>query len=302
MRLFSSLLALIHISPLVVLAQGDVADEKRRLPADLQVDLLFPRDNETYAPTQWFPIVLGVQNIDALMPLDIVIDLSVVSLESWQKSSSGSRAEWQHVDLRLNSLTLPDALGPTPGKLLLHYPAVNMTNGTTDQFAVRWGFSFANRCFANNSDPSLDDGGEGWSSGYNGSSTRNIVFRTAPGGQTPDIAAAVDACPEGRENTTSVIRVTDVRKTRGTGYQCPVFETDVQPTRCAYRDLAQELAANVSTAILDKMGCENGTWQTITAPCAPKKSGSNSLNGVHKGMGSWSLALGVALVMYHHVL
>ncbi|GKT86108.1 lysM domain-containing protein [Colletotrichum tofieldiae] len=63
---------------------------------------------------------------------------------------------------------------------------------------------------------------------------------------------------------TVVVRVTEVLKTWDTGDQCPVFETDVQPARCAYQDVAQGLAANVSAVMLDRMGCEEGTWQTTS--------------------------------------
>ncbi|WYZ36287.1 hypothetical protein EsH8_XII_000037 [Colletotrichum jinshuiense] len=291
MLLRASLLSLLALS-VAVLVQAE-----GRLPADLQVDLLFPR-NETYAPTQWFPIVLGIQNLDALWPFDISLDLAVLSLDSWQNSSSGARAEWQHLNLRLDSVGFPKAVGPAPGRHFLYHPTINMTNGTTDRYVVRWGITLENRCFANNS---IDNGGEGWASGTDGASTRHIVFSTAPGGQTPDVATTLDACPEGGENTTTVIRVTELRKTRDTGDQCPVFETDVQPSRCVYRDVAQQLAANVSAAILNKMGCEEGTWQNITAPCVPKDSGTAFSILLQKGLASWALILGLVLAGYYHV-
>lgn len=43
------------------------------LPLDVQVDLLFPR-NDTYASTQYSPIVFGMQNLDAIWPLNIWLD------------------------------------------------------------------------------------------------------------------------------------------------------------------------------------------------------------------------------------
>ncbi|GKT86109.1 lysM domain-containing protein [Colletotrichum tofieldiae] len=161
MRVLPSLLALVHLLSLAVLAQGVVAGAGRKLPANLQVDLLFPR-NETYAPTQLFPIVLGIQNLDAIWPFDLFLDLTVLSLDAWQNNSSRGCADWQHVALRLNSVGFPNAVGSAPGRHFLYYPTINMTNGTTDRFAVRWGITLANRCFSNNSgDPLLDDGGEG---------------------------------------------------------------------------------------------------------------------------------------------
>ncbi|WQF90153.1 hypothetical protein CDEST_15167 [Colletotrichum destructivum] len=287
----------VPLSSLLALFLAILAQAERRLPANLQVDLLFPR-NETYAPTQWFPIVLGIQNLDALWPLDIGFNLEVLSMEAWKNNSSGGRADWQHVNLRPNLYGFPVGLELAPVKLFLHYPVMNMTNGTTDSFNLRWGITFVNRCFANNS---LDYGGNSWSSGGN-SSMRQITFSTAPGGQTPDVAATVDSCPEGGQNST-VVRVNEVRKTWGTGDQCPVFETDVEPARCAYREVAQELAANVSAAILRRMRCEEGTWQNITSPCVPKdkESGATLLTGLQRDSSSWALVLGLALAAYYNV-
>ena len=71
MKSLSFLVALLR--PLLL---ARVANAERKLPADLQVDLIFPR-NETYAPTQLFPIVFGVNNLDAIWPLQLMIKVSV---------------------------------------------------------------------------------------------------------------------------------------------------------------------------------------------------------------------------------
>ncbi|KAF6806558.1 hypothetical protein CPLU01_15893, partial [Colletotrichum plurivorum] len=217
-----------------------LAQAERRLPANVQADLLFPRHNETYVPTQRFPIVIGFQNLDAVSPFEIRLRLDVYSLSAWK---DGDPALWQDVPLGISDDVFLDKVGPSPPKQFLYYPTINMTNGTTDRFEIRWGITIKKRCFGNSS---MEDGGDGWSSGIDNYSVRHIVFNTAPGGQFPDVAATLDACPEGGENTTATIRVTDISSTSYGRYQCPVFETDVQPARCAYRDVAQEIAANVS--------------------------------------------------------
>jgi hypothetical protein len=64
--MFSSI-RLLGVIPL--LASATMAE--RSLPADLQVDLIFPRHDTTYTPTQWFPVVFGVKNLDAVWSMGI---------------------------------------------------------------------------------------------------------------------------------------------------------------------------------------------------------------------------------------
>ncbi|RYP29142.1 hypothetical protein DL766_005517 [Monosporascus sp. MC13-8B] len=260
---------LVFFQPLLVGA----ADAERTLPADLQVDLIFPR-NETYAPTQWFPIVFGVQNLDAVWPLDIRLDVYVES-KNWRLSGKQSDS-WQYEIPSLTYEEFREAAGPMPGKHFFHFPLVNMTNGTTDQYSIGWELRLLNRCFANNTDPQLDDGGDGWRShGPNPYALRFIQFSSAPGAQLPDIEATVNSCAEPDEGTSASVRVTEVRKTSDTGAPCPVLDTNVTTINCGYKPVAKELAANVSAAIMDKMRCNEGAWQTITAPC-PRKSIASS--------------------------
>ncbi|KAF6792018.1 LysM domain-containing protein-like protein 5 [Colletotrichum sojae] len=240
---------------LVALAQAE-----RRLPADLQVDILFPR-NETYAPTQRFPIVVGIQNLDAVWPLNtMILYLDVLSLEAHRKKEESL---WQQAYLGISSGMFPDKVGPDPPRQFLYYPTINMTNGTTDQMVLRWAVTIQKRCYGNSSH---EDGGYGWDSGAGLDTYRQIIFSTAPGGQSPDVAATLDACPEGGENTTATIRVTGMGSTGNFQEHCPIFDPGVHPTRCAYRDVAQEVAANVSADIMKRIGCDDGTWQNITAP------------------------------------
>lgn len=283
LRLFSFLLTL----SLATLAQAE-----RKLPANVQVDLLFPRNNETYAPTQRFPIVVGIQNLDAIWPVEMGLSLDVFNLDSSNPRRRGNQDTW----LGISSFMFPNKIGPDAPRQFLYYPTINMTNGTTGSFEVRWDIHFVYRCFGNDS---MEDGGYGWSNRPDGRSKHYIVFNTAPGGQSPDVAATLNACPEGGENTTATVRVTDMLQTWGYGYPCPVLATDVQPSRCAYRDVAQEVAANVSADIMRRIGCEEGTWQNITTPCVPKESGTVLSTGLQRGLASWILGLGLALVAWY---
>ncbi|KAF9878773.1 hypothetical protein CkaCkLH20_03673 [Colletotrichum karsti] len=274
MKLLLTLLVFLHpLFPGVVAGES----QSRKLPADLQVDLIFPHANETYAPTQWFPVIFGVTNLEAVWPLYLYVDIEIFSM-AWRINDTGS-SSWQDVAPRINRALLQQTFKTdTPGRHFSHTPLVNMTNGTTDQFAIRWALVLRPRCFDNNS--TVDE--RGWSNGPAGGGNRVVRFDTAPGAESPDIEAALSDCREPDEENSVAVRVTDVKNPSGLldadGRQqmCPVFQTGIETDGCAYKQFARELAANVSTKMLGEMGCEDGVWQDITAPCPKKESIASS--------------------------
>ncbi|KAL5314920.1 hypothetical protein ACEPPN_017570 [Leptodophora sp. 'Broadleaf-Isolate-01'] len=268
---------------------------ERNLPADLQIELLFPR-NETYAPTQYFPIIFGINNLDAVWPLRLRIQILVQTAYS---NPNITRPYWQYMDVGLQSGDLPADDEQAPGKHFFHFPTVNMTNGTTDSFNILWSATLPNRCFVNETDPynpdSLDRSigyGENWWKNAPGHSSRLVQFSTAQGAQRPDIEASVNSCPELDDETSAAIRITEVKSHIGDGAPCPVFEP-LNSIKCVFQSSAKELAANVSTAILHDLGCEEGDWQTMTAPC-PRKTNGGSLKSSSLGMRWTVLGLVVA--------
>ncbi|KAK6850287.1 hypothetical protein PG995_014120 [Apiospora arundinis] len=266
----------------------------RSLPADLQVDLIFPRDGMTYAPTQWFPIVFGVKNLDAVWPMGISLGVSVIDKQFWKNESSHS---WQY---ELPSVIIDQVLNSTtPGEYFFHIPAVNMTNGTTSSYSVAWELNIRYRCFENSTDRREETPvRDGWSNSPNGYARRAIKFHTAPGAQLPDIEATVNSCPEPDVNSSTAVRVTKMGEThwKYPREPCPWLETDIRPSKCAFQPAAKELAANVSEAMLAKMRCKEGSWQTITAPC-PRESMASSLYIMGVGL-SYMLALSVGFVLF----
>ncbi|KAH9209716.1 hypothetical protein DL95DRAFT_466565 [Leptodontidium sp. 2 PMI_412] len=275
----------------VLLSVGDALAE-RNLPADLQIDLLFPR-NETYEPAQYFPIIFGINNLDAVWPLNIRIEV-LVRPNDW--SPNITSPNWQSMDVGLTSRDLPADGDQAPGKRFFHFPTVNMTNGTTNSFNIVWRailpyWCFANETSLNDPDPNIGNGGRRWKSAP-GHSSRLVQFSTAQDAQRPDIEATINSCPELDDETSTAIRITDVKSHIGDGAPCPVLET-IKPTKCAFQSSSKELAANVSAAILHDLGCGEGDWQTITAPC-PRKTNACSMQIASLGMGWTLLVLVVA--------
>ncbi|KAI8225387.1 hypothetical protein K4K54_004591 [Colletotrichum sp. SAR 10_86] len=248
-------------STVQLLLAASVVNAVRQLPAEVEVDLIFPRDNETYAPTQLLPIVFGFNNLEAVWPLNIGLDVSVTSIGD---DFNESRPDWKSRWVGFPSDWLDNIVGDSPPRQYLHIESVNMTNGTADSFKLLWEVKLPYRCFSNN------DTESGWSNGP-GHASRGIFFQTADDAQRPDIEAAANSCDESDENTSVAVRITDFKKTYSYDKPCPVFETDVNP-KCAFKSAAKEVAANVSAAVLRRMRCEEGEWQTITAPCPRKES------------------------------
>ncbi|KAL0938066.1 uncharacterized protein CTRU02_207797 [Colletotrichum truncatum] len=270
-----------------------LANAERKLPADLQVDLIFPR-NETYAPSHLLPIVFGVNNIDAVWPLDLRLSVEV---QSTLTQSNASQPSWLYEDVSLEPSVFAQTVGQTPGKQFFYFPAINMTkiaNGTANEFRILWKFSIPRRCFANSTDPRDDDGDTHWSNSPLEGGSRVVWFKTAPGAQRPDVQATINSCSDPEEATSTAVRVTEVRKTYSDGQFCPVLETNIKPTKCTFQSAAKELAANVSAAMLKEMGCKEGEWQTLTERC-PKEENMAPSQTAALGMGSALLALAIAL-------
>lgn len=246
-----------------------LANAERKLPADIQVDLVFPRNNETYSPTQVFPIVFAISNLDAVWPIAIQIKAEVRNLGL--PLSMKDRPFWASQYTTLSPIEIEMALNESSTNQIFHFEPFNITNGTSDLFDIRWDVSIAHECIANNTNPTLDDGKLRWKNDHDGSESRYIEFRTAPGAQLPDIQAIVNSCPERDQDNTAVVRVTEMRTTYYDHDPCPVLNTTVTPDKCLFKSAAKELSANVSTAMLNRLGCDEGDWRTMTVPCLAKE-------------------------------
>ncbi|KFY12572.1 hypothetical protein V492_03805 [Pseudogymnoascus sp. VKM F-4246] len=249
--------ALLH--PLL-LAGATVID--RKLPADIQFDLLFPR-NETYAPTQEFPIVFGMNNVDAVWPLEINLYLDVQSI-GMLGSNKSSRVSWT-IQPDFYFPAIYEQFNQEPRKQYFHFPATNITNGTTDSYIISWNVAVSRECFVNGT---LVNDTENHKS-------RSLEFSTAPGAKLPDIEASINSCPERNANNSVALRVTNVTSPPYAQGVCPLFS--IKPEKCVFKSAAKGVAANVSASMLQAIGCEEGDWRTITAPCLPKVKESTAL-------------------------
>ncbi|KFY46611.1 hypothetical protein V494_00399 [Pseudogymnoascus sp. VKM F-4513 (FW-928)] len=246
-----------------------VANAERRLPADIQFDLLFPR-NETYAPTQEFPVVFGMNNVDAVWPLEIQLSLELQSIEmrgssnKSSRTSGSSRVSWT-IPRNFYGPDFSHQFNVAPLKQFFHFPATNITNGTADSYIISWYVEVGRECFAN--------GTSTYDSKHH--KYRSLEFSTAPGAKLPDIEASINSCPERNANNSVAFRVTNVTMPPYENGICPLFA--IKPEKCVFKSAAKGIAANVSAAMLQAISCEDGDWRTITAPCLPKSEESTAL-------------------------
>ncbi|KAH6687781.1 hypothetical protein F5X68DRAFT_190337 [Plectosphaerella plurivora] len=275
---------------LLFIASTSLADQG--LPANLQVDIIFPRENETYKPTQWFPVVVAVQNANAVWPQALDINI-------WIRGSQWSRKMGWPETLGPDMFEIEDAVTATPGQTLFYYMASNITNATTDTFLLTWEFGFQNTCQANMSSPVdlYDDGVIPWYTrpGGDPDALNNFTFHTAPEGKIPDMEDAVSRCADLNQTNINGAFITGNKTVLHPCYDdwpCPVIERGTISTTCQYKSKAKEVADEVEALMLKKMKCEEGTWQTIKAPC-PNSDAALSRGG--HSLASW---IGVAVVLY----
>ncbi|KFY45494.1 hypothetical protein V494_00921 [Pseudogymnoascus sp. VKM F-4513 (FW-928)] len=226
-----------------------------------------------------------MNNIDAVWPLEISLSLDVQSI-GMLGSNKSSRISWT---------IQPDFYGPSfsnqfnqaPLKQFFHFPATNITNGTTDSYIISWYVEVTRECLANGTDTYDPDTRK--------DRYRSLEFSTAPGAKLPDIEASINSCPERNANNSWAFHVTNVTSPPYSQGICPLFA--IKPEKCVFKSAAAGVAANVSGSMLQAIGCEDGDWRTITAPCPPKSEESTALRqSVGSAVGLLLLGLAFAIL------
>lgn len=253
---------LLHILMLLLpLVAGDsdidYLEPNPRLLDGLEFSLVFPR-NETYAPTQYFPIVIAVRNPIDVWPLGLHLKMVV-----WPHDEEVPPID---SDYNFPFEGYTSGSSPTSSPYFFAINGTNLTNGTTGTFILLWYFMLQHTCREGipRSDPIER---------IYKSNTFRLKFTTAHGAPLPDIEAAVDRCP----NSTALLKPYGLREYGN----CPLvtasnysLDYSLPPVAdpCLVKPFAKGLAANVSEAMLELMGCPDGEWQTIKQPCPPKET------------------------------
>ncbi|KAK6840396.1 hypothetical protein PG995_016150 [Apiospora arundinis] len=262
---------LLAFLPVAALTNANPEDSGIHQSGVLEFDLVFPR-SETYASTQYFPLVLAVRNATAAWPHGLRVVYRV-----WPHSLEAPPYEGLFEIPRTGGTFGPPPTAPN----YFVIAGSNLMNATIGGFTLIWTVSMLNTC---RDDPFGDQSTRSYHS-----KEHNVKFTIAEGAPLPDIEAAVNACPI----PDSVLAITPHGWRDGV---CPIISSnDTSPsnaTPCGLKPIAKELSGEVSEAMLGLMGCSEGTWQTIKAPCLPKEKS----DGLRRAV-SWNWVLVPVLCM-----
>lgn len=269
-----------------------VAAKKVTYPATLELDVVFPRENGTYAPQSYFPIVFGLQNATAGWPLGLYVAWSVQPYNSLFPSLTPKRD---------NSTSSNNSSGNTPFQSFPGLPtggaegassppsdpyffigSANLaTNETVQDWTLQWRFEVSRNCSAD---------GSTYDSNTTTTTEGSVSFKTTNGGEMPDVVSgwcSGPSSPSSPSNTSSdlwrwgystalafgIRSVANATGEEGSG-TCAVLEDPAPtPDPCALQ-VGGAVAASVSSAMMAATSCTTGAWPGITAPCTTQKTSS----------------------------
>ncbi|KAJ5522065.1 hypothetical protein N7527_006180 [Penicillium freii] len=217
-------------------------------PQTVEVDLIFPR-NETYAPSEVFPIVFAFQNAALIPSLDPSFDINL-----WVNVEHNTSILPANIDLTAVNFSSA-AVGDQPLYVYTFATNLNTTNNGADAvtlYNLVWAFGAGN---CSGDDRSATTFGGGFESS-------NVIFTIAQSGAAPEIsnnaststnASACTGLSHLAFNVTGTLPVADTRKWDGHN-TCAVF-SDTTPTPvgspCAATADASA-AASISAAATSK--------------------------------------------------
>lgn len=230
---------------------GQNANANATYPQNIKIDLVFPRANETYAPSPYFPIVFAVQNAETAWPLGLSLAVDIRPISG---GSNDSLSDAFNFGGDFGGITRGNATADP--SLFVH--ATNVTNGTEAQWVILWSVVLQNSC-------SDVQSGVGFST-----SEISMTFNATFGAPAPNLVSAVESC----SSSFSLIEVDRPNSSR----KCRADVTSKEETGgadpCGLKPLAQTIAANVSAAMCVAV---NGTEVCKSSAARPREGGSSLL-------------------------
>lgn len=228
------------------------------LPTTVQFDLVFPKNNTAYKPTNAFPLVFALHNGSAALPYSFYWYWSVDTGEKVDPFDTDPSGGYNP---GVPGQTVPP---PPEDKQLIVDAVFWLKNATTKQFRLRYGFGLLDVC--------------------------NETIREVPFGKPLDvffydfIDFSFDSENGISPNVTATgscavpIGTIGIEKEVIThrGKACPIVKPGLQPTQACALTLDEAVNDQIAEAVLHPAGsCVNQTWPNVTAkfrPCPLKKS------------------------------
>jgi len=237
--------------------------------AVVEVDLIFPR-NDTYAPGPFMPVVFAIQNAAMAASLDMVILWDIIQ-----------RADPGGPDRRSGIINLQDFNMTAANPLFVENYAQRL-NGTEDDWAVRFGLSFAN----------CSKSAGGLTKVTRNSESRTLLFSTKPGAPAPNLEQNPGKCVNSTGVAINVadtlpIPLTELHMVNSKTESCLVLAS---PPTAEGNPCAVTLNETTAAGIL-----RNYCGPDTAIPCLPASSAPAQAIPI---LVSWFLPMFAGLVLY----
>ncbi|KAK1996221.1 hypothetical protein LX36DRAFT_658795 [Colletotrichum falcatum] len=239
------------------------------LPSNIEVDLIFPRNDTVYKPVWPFPIVFAIRNASQLWQSDDEFFSFWVKWElTGYTDTNSSQLFTSGVWKTGKNATTNDTV------MVIEASRRDLVDAPERRFQLKYTTTMFAGCPLNATSNGPD------SKPQDVSHAGQVVFTTDPdAGQVPSIADP-EECP----TFVGSFGVTDARHSWGS--LCPVMSRSSPPSQACGLKMDQALADEVREAMLDRANCARGTW--------PDPGGNLSANFCNaENIGSGAKALGV---------
>lgn len=234
-----------------------------------ELDLVFPRPNQTYKRAYPFPVVFAFQGMKQAWPHHVTMDWSVIGRQDVDEalySSSGGFPRDLPWDTRGDEYSSGWTEGESPGGLdtvFFTVGADNVLNSTATTFSIVYSFSFHYNC--------TYDESTGQVSGlpnFSYSSRGNVTFHVDDDGLDLDVALPDGECATGL--ATLRMKSSLLERTPEDPPCVILDEEDLspEPAPCDVK-LPDDMQSSVQSLMLQTAECSSGSWpaETLVAPC-----------------------------------
>jgi hypothetical protein len=271
-------MALSRLVVVVLQLAAFAATSQVSLPANIEIDVIFPRQGETYAPVSPFPVVFAIQNAAVAWSFGFQFE--------WLIHTEQGIADVGTLDISSDDPANP--LVPPADPYLLINKSIELPFYPNDAHTLSWQFGFFGNCTED------ADGSDYTFQGVPFNAQGSFNFSTAYGGKAVDVLAG-GQCPA----LGSIVPVQS-----SIGANCPhIADSGIQPSPCAFT-IDAAVASSVSAAVVPTTtaeptaaasGIESGTGSVPTQTTATGASTtmSSSAEPTTAGSGSTSTNTGV---------
>lgn len=237
----------------------------------VELDLVFPRPNQTYKRAYPFPVVFAFQGMKQAWPHHLMMDWSVIGRQNVDEdlySSSGGFPRDLPLDAKggVDVDSSVSTNGESPGGLdtvFFTIGADNVLNSTATEFSIVYDLAFRYNCTYDDSTDEISGLPR-----FTYSSRGSVTFYVDDDGLDPDVALPDGECGVGL----ATLRMkSSLRERTPEDPPCVILDDgnlSPEPAPCKVK-LPDDMQSSVQSLMLQTAGCTSGSWpaETLVAPC-----------------------------------